>query len=358
MDLRDRVRSGLEFSTKEGVEIGPLCRPFVLKHEGAITYVDHVDTATLRDLHKDIPGFDISKIVEVDAIWGEQTLQQCIGESKKIDYVIASHVVEHVPDLITWLNEIKSILKSNGEIRLVIPDKRFSFDYTRRITEMSDILDAHLRRARIPLPRSVLDHHLNVRVVDAAAAWHGPLCESDLPHMSSFDYAVNLAKKSLTDGAYFDTHCWVFTPASFARLMCDAIEHDLINFSCSFFEDTIPGQLEFLAYLRPCDDKHESIESWRAMEREAEKSSPDHFPETLLSAGKKIASLSKENIDLKKIIEQMKISSENQAKDLLDRLSLLKASEEQAKKEVRAFETSTSWKVTEPLRKIARLLRR
>jgi predicted SAM-dependent methyltransferase len=35
--------------------------------------------------------------------------------------VIASHVIEHTPDLVTWLAEIRAILQPNGTLRLAIP---------------------------------------------------------------------------------------------------------------------------------------------------------------------------------------------------------------------------------------------
>src|ERR1700744_1544105 len=175
MNLRDRIRHGMDFKSKKTLEIGPLYRPFVLKAEGEVVYVDHADTETLRKKYTGDPLFDVSSIVNVDAVWGEQTLSECLGGGEKVDYVIASHVIEHTPDLITWLRELRSVLKDGGEIRLVIPDKRFTFDYTRRLTVLSDVADAYMRKARRPLPLYVIDHLANVHYVDTAAAWSGAL---------------------------------------------------------------------------------------------------------------------------------------------------------------------------------------
>jgi hypothetical protein len=271
MNLRDRIRAGIDFSTVETLEIGPLYRPFVLKSEGKVIYVDHADTRTLREKYKDDPKFDVADIVDVDAVWGAQTLSDCIGEGRRVDLVIASHVIEHVPDLIAWLNELRSVLKPEGEIRLVVPDKRYTFDYARRTTVLPDILDAYLRKARSPLPRCILDHVLNVRVVDTGAAWAGPLDESSLANIHPFELAVHAAQDALTTGSYHDVHCWVFTPLSFAQLMRQCAEQGLIDLACHRFEDTLHHTLEFTAFLKPAPSREVAVSSWAAMERELSK---------------------------------------------------------------------------------------
>ncbi len=52
------------------------------------------------------------------------------------DLLVASHVIEHVPDLITWLREIASVLKPTGQARLAIPDRRYTFDLLRVETQL------------------------------------------------------------------------------------------------------------------------------------------------------------------------------------------------------------------------------
>jgi hypothetical protein len=52
MNLRDRMREGMDFSNTTMLEIGPLHRPFVLKTEGDVIYVDHAETETIRRKYK------------------------------------------------------------------------------------------------------------------------------------------------------------------------------------------------------------------------------------------------------------------------------------------------------------------
>src|SRR5687768_3410790 len=107
MDKRHRMIAGLDVAKLLGIEIGPLTTPIVGRDEGEIIYVDHADTETLRRKYRDHPTVGVGCIVEVDAVWGGNTLQQAIGVGRKVDYVLASHVVEHVPDLIGWLEEVR-----------------------------------------------------------------------------------------------------------------------------------------------------------------------------------------------------------------------------------------------------------
>jgi SAM-dependent methyltransferase len=111
----ENLRSGLELGRMTGIEIGPLLKPVITKNEGDIIYVDHVDTEALKAKYADDPNVDTRKIVSVDAVWGSQTLLQAVG--RRVDYVIASHVAEHVPDLVGWLGEIGEVLRPGGTLR-------------------------------------------------------------------------------------------------------------------------------------------------------------------------------------------------------------------------------------------------
>jgi hypothetical protein len=165
MERRDKLISGLDLRHGVGIEIGPLDRPAVTKQ------VDHADTASIRKKYQDNTEVNITSIVNVDAVWGSQTLQEAIGPDRNVDYIIASHVIEHVQDVITWLEELRAVLKPRGEVRLAVPDRRFTFDYLRRETTLADILNAYLLRARMPLPISILDFCLNVATVNNVDSW-------------------------------------------------------------------------------------------------------------------------------------------------------------------------------------------
>jgi SAM-dependent methyltransferase len=253
---------GLDLKSMTGMEIGALTAPIVRKSDGPIIYVDHADTATLKAKYAGT-GIELDQIVPVDVVWGEKNLQTCIGEGVKLDYVVNSHVVEHVPDLITWLAEIHAILKPDGVLRMAVPDRRFTFDYLRRESSVADALDAYVRRARVPLPHAILDHFINHCSVDAISAWNGTLALEHLRPTHTPRFALEVAERALVTGEYVDTHCWVFTPHSFVALCAKLAELDLLHLSCDELYPTATLEIEFIVSMRPAQNLADCVTSWR-----------------------------------------------------------------------------------------------
>ncbi|WP_455921262.1 hypothetical protein [Pseudomonas putida] len=264
---KKKLLGGLELSSLVGVEIGALCRPFVKAEDGEIIYVDHADTPTLAAKYGTDPDVDINKLVHVNAVWGQNTLRQAVA--REVDYVVASHVIEHVPDLIGWLSEIEETLVSGGELRLIVPDKRYTFDYLRRETILADVVYASIVKTRLPLPHLILDYVMNVSKVNAHEAWAGKLNESTVERHHSVEHAIAVANDARLNGAYHDIHCWVFTPLSFAHLMEALVGQGLLHMECTMFHDTQHGAIEFFVGLKKSNDKALSIKSWRDMARSA-----------------------------------------------------------------------------------------
>lgn len=260
MDRKRKLLEGMPVAELTGVEIGALCRPFITRADGRVIYVDHASTEELRKKYANDPGVEIDNIVDVGAVWGDKTLLEAVGE--QVDYVVASHVIEHVPDLLTWLEEIAGILKPSGQLRLIIPDKRFTFDYLRVESRASDVLYSRLIRARMPHPQIVLDYVLNVVKLDGSAAWRGKVDTAKLEHHHTLDQAMGVAR-SAADGVYHDVHCWVFTPASFCLLFAHLVELGVVNFECTHFHDTAPDTIEFFVGMRPSRSPVAAAQSWR-----------------------------------------------------------------------------------------------
>ena len=174
MGRREQILRDLDLKHAVGLEIGALANPIVSKAEGNIRYVDYADAAALRARYANDPHVDIAKIVDVDAVWAQKTMLDAL-DGQCVDYIIASHVIEHVPDLITWLKELHSVLLTEGEVRLVVPDKRYTFDYLRAETRLCDIVSAYLVRARVPQPHEIIDFCVNKVDIDVVAAWQGKI---------------------------------------------------------------------------------------------------------------------------------------------------------------------------------------
>jgi hypothetical protein len=248
-----------------GVEIGALDKPLVTRDMGQVLYVDHADTATLRKKYQQDAGVRANAIVDIDGVWGTNTLLEAI-EGRRVDYVLASHVIEHVPDLITWLNEVESILAPGGTIRLAIPDMRYTFDCLRRETVFSDVLPAYIARARHPMPREVMDFIYNAAEVKSDLLWHKAARQAVSRKLYTSADTTKLGEASMR-GEYHDVHCWTFTPASFARLMSNIGAAGLSNLTCHAFTDTPIGLTEF--YISLAVGATTDALPWAQIEREA-----------------------------------------------------------------------------------------
>ena len=282
MDRRDMILAGLDVAGLMGIEIGALDKPLVRPGDGPVLYVDHVDTPTLRQKYAGDPGVNMDTLVEVDAIWGANTLREALQARAAthpntpvlVDYVIASHVVEHVPDLVGWLNEIQEVLKPTGQLRLAVPDRRFTFDCLREDSRLSDVMIAHLTRTRRPLPQAILDFELNAAPgANFIKLWSGDHSDGLPTPRPDWTNAIRLARDAM-EGGYHDAHCWAVTPYSLADIFVALAEHGLLRLACKRFEDTGYGDFEFHLTMVPCDEPDIVAESWRRVRREAKQIAP------------------------------------------------------------------------------------
>lgn len=246
---RQKLLSGLDLTRLRGIEIGPLASPIVGKDESEVYYVDHADREALQAKYLHDPNVDVQKIAPIDAIWGDRTLGECFPDGTSFDYVIASHVIEHTPDMLGWMREIAEILRPGGRLMLAIPDKRFTFDYLRLTTRLSEILDAYLRRNRRPMPAQIFDYNANAVELDLIAAWQNRIDAASLKHFVNLRVALDRSVESVRDGKYIDAHCWVFTARSFPALLADLVDLDLLSYICVDLYEPERNTDEFIVVL-------------------------------------------------------------------------------------------------------------
>ena len=259
---RDRILNGIDLTTASGMEIGALCFPLVTRLEGKIFYVDYAPTEKLAAKYKDDAGVDVSKLVEVDGVWNDEGLLSTVS-GQTFDYVVASHVVEHVPDLITWLGEIAKVLKPGGTLRLACPDKRYTFDYIRHETTLPELLASWVSRSRRPTPTQILQHYELSRKINHISAWKRSLDSASLARNEPEGKGLAAAKNALENNAYEDAHCLVTTPHSLALIFAELASMELLNFRCDLFIPTQDWEIEFYMHMSVCSNKQENIDSWR-----------------------------------------------------------------------------------------------
>src|SRR6202790_4477718 len=118
--------TGLLDLAGQGAEIGPLNIPLLSKDESRVLYVDHLDTAGLREKYP-----TLHDIVPVDLPMVNDSLEDTLRPVAPLDYIVGSQVMEHVPNPIRWLQELSKVLKVGGLVALSLPDRRLTFDFFR-----------------------------------------------------------------------------------------------------------------------------------------------------------------------------------------------------------------------------------
>ncbi|MFO1150439.1 MAG: methyltransferase domain-containing protein [Alsobacter sp.] len=245
-----RVLEGVDISAESAIlEIGPLNRPVIRKDFSRIVhYIDHASTDELRHKYKFEDSVDVSSIVDIDIVAPDGRLLQHVPT--RYDLIVAAHVVEHVPDLLGWIDEALSALTDGGTLALVVPDKRYTFDVNRRITPFNRAKDAWLENAKRPMLWNVIDHYANVvKVGDPVDLFTKKLKPQDAEpvHTPEELHHAYLRHKA---GEYIDCHSWVFTPDHFVEIIDQARMYLGLNFQISKMIPTPPGNLEFYVHLR------------------------------------------------------------------------------------------------------------
>jgi hypothetical protein len=218
LDKKEKIFSRINVHGK-GLEIGPSHNPMAPKSQGYdIEIIDHLSKEDLQEKYRS-HGLNIDNIEEVDYIWSGENFEQLTGKSKYYDYIIASHVIEHTPDLIAFLKSCESVLKEDGVLSLVIPDKRYCFDYYRPVTGLARIVDSHYQKNQRHTVGSCVEYFLNVVSLSGQIAWD-EYSDGVYSFVHSLDDAQQAIKR-VENQEYIDVHAWCFTPSTFRLLMHD-----------------------------------------------------------------------------------------------------------------------------------------
>lgn len=118
-----------------GVEIGALDNPLKTSLGCRVSYVDRLTPA---DLRRHYPELGARNFVDVDILSDGETLDGVADNS--LDFLIASHMLEHCENPLGTLRSHLKKLKSGGYHFCVIPDKRFTLDQARELTDFDHLM--------------------------------------------------------------------------------------------------------------------------------------------------------------------------------------------------------------------------
>ena len=163
------------FINGQGVEVGAGDRRWPLPDRARCFYGD------VRD-HEELRGYFKGDAVEFDGRIDAQTFRGVPDAS--LDFVIAGHVLEHLPDPIGAIRETCRVLREHGVFLLAVPDMRYTHDRARPETTHEHLLadeidgglgtirqayEEHVRYVH-PLSQPPIPEELVDREVDAIMA--------------------------------------------------------------------------------------------------------------------------------------------------------------------------------------------
>lgn len=225
-----------------GLEIGPSHNPLLPKSEGyRVETLDHMPAEELQLKYAGIPGIDVSKIEPVDYITDGGSISSLINKESAFDFVVGSHVVEHMTNLLGFLLDCEHLLKDTGDLVLAVPDKRFVFDALRPIATTGDVLQANLEGRRRHTPGKLFDE-VAYNVLRGGLSGWSPHDSGEISFAATLDSARRIFDSAVQTGASHDIHAWQFTPSSFRLIIRDLHEIQAIHLQEKKFLATGGGE--------------------------------------------------------------------------------------------------------------------
>lgn len=272
-----------DFSRGRGLEVGPLHSAIALRGRADVRYLDVFSRDRLVDTYRDDPLVDTDLIPEIDYSLSDgdviRALDEAAAPGAPFDWVMASHVIEHVPDLVGWLRQLASIVRDDGALVLAVPDRRYCFDVLRPPTTVGQLLQAYFDRDQVPSVRAVYDYFSSKVPVDTPALWAGERPPGYAARENTLEATLGQVALS-RDGVYVDAHVWTFTPESFADQVVELRALGLHDWRVESVEAP-HGLVEFYAVLRrlprdgsaPADlaaepGSHPDLPDWLALQHE------------------------------------------------------------------------------------------
>ena len=205
------------------IEIGPMFSPIAPKAAGwNVCTLDHLSREGLVEKYGGDPNVDVSRIEEVDFVWTGGALSDAVPAALhgSLDAFVASHVIEHTPDLLAFLQSAAALLKPEGVVILAVPDKRYCFDCFQTVTTTGQVLAARAE-SRVRHDRWLGFDFAAYKAEDGGAGAWGQHPSRGLRLIYDLEQARGLSALIGATADYVDLHAWRFTPSSFELLLLE-----------------------------------------------------------------------------------------------------------------------------------------
>lgn len=227
------------------LEVGALNTPTIRPGECATSFLDWFSTEELQNRHADNPAVSVDDIAAIDFVVKSRDFARMVTEP--VDLAIANHVIEHVPDPIHWLDQLRQCVKPGGLLFLSIPDRRYTFDYFRRESDAVEVVRANVEGHERPTADAIARHLYYLTKVSHESIWAGDAPPPFEPRMS---FSEALARSTDLAQTYTDVHCWVYTTETFLRTFEALRQSRHIDWNLEVIEDVQPNEHEIRVLLR------------------------------------------------------------------------------------------------------------
>lgn len=246
------------------LEIGPLCYPCMPVNQTNVHVVDYFSKEELKENYKNDINVDKNKICNVTYVIKNNKYDII---PKIFNYCFSSHNIEHVPCLITFLNNVSSILIGNSYFFLAIPDYRYCFDHFRNPSNIFEVFDSYYNNYNKPSPVSHLESTYLTCHNESNKHWDtlNNSIQNIFVSINEGKDFLNTQKKRIINeienikqkyekckNEYIDSHCWKFTPFIFRNIIEILYETKFIDFKIERIYKTLKGSNEFYVILKKC----------------------------------------------------------------------------------------------------------
>lgn len=229
--------------TRPTLEIGPAVRPSLVGDRVRYFEISDRDGLIARAIKEGYSYDKCPSVIDYVSPTGDINVVR-----DKFDSVFSSHCIEHQPDLVTHLKNVRSILTDDGRYFLLIPDKRYCFDNLLPESSVESIRAAHSELRTIHTFVSVLEHYALTTHNDTQRHWLGDHVDTTLVGQQAHRVAVARSVYAAANGGYVDVHAWQFTPESFRSIISEL--SDIVPFDVERVYGTVRYSNEFGAVLK------------------------------------------------------------------------------------------------------------
>lgn len=131
------------------------------------------------------------------------------------DYVVSSHVIEHIPDP---LGHLISVSKISDSYYFILPDHFYCFDHFKRPSSFLELIEAYMDKRRIHTKHISLEDKLMRTHNDPIRHWNNDHGECPKFDPEKLNKTIDLIQSYKKD-ALVNAHGWKFRPALFEQFL-------------------------------------------------------------------------------------------------------------------------------------------